>query len=149
MGFKEVRKRNCRRKRRSTEKTCALISVKQAVEIHEIVVKRFGGSMGIRDLGGLESALARPFKTFGGEDLYPDFFTKAAAVGESIIINHPFIDGNKRTGYVLMETVLRVANIKITATNDDLYNFVISISTGKKKFEEIVEWLKEKTKYLC
>lgn len=97
-------------------------------------------------MGGLESALARPFQTFGGEDLYPDFFTKAAAIGESIIINHPFIDGNKRTGYVLMEAILRVGNLKITAANDDLYNFVIAISTGEKKFEEIVEWLEENTK---
>lgn len=122
-----------------------MISVKQAIEIHEIVVNAFGGSMGIRDSGALESALARPFQTFGGEDLYPDFFTKAAAIAESIIINHPFIDGNKRTGYVLMEAILRLGNLKITAVNDDLYNFVISISTGEKKFEEIVEWLKENT----
>jgi death-on-curing protein len=122
-----------------------MISVEQAIEIHEIVVKAFGGSMGVRDLGALESALARPFQTFGDEDLYPDFFTKAAAIAESIIINHPFIDGNKRTGYVLMEAILRLGNLKITATNDDLYNFVISISTGEKKFEEIVEWLKENT----
>jgi len=58
-----------------------VISIQQAIEIHEIVVKQFGGSMGVRDLGGLESALARPFQTFGGQDLYPDFFTKAAAIG--------------------------------------------------------------------
>ena len=122
-----------------------MISVKQAIEIHEIVVNAFGGSMGIRDSGALESALARPFQTFGGEDLYPGFFTKAAAIAESIIINHPFIDGNKRTGYVLMEAILRLGNLKITAVNDDLYNFVISISTGEKKFEEIVEWLKGNT----
>lgn len=122
-----------------------MISVKQAVEIHEIVVRQFGGSMGLRDLGGLESALARPFQTFGGEDLYPDFFTKAAAIGESIIINHPFVDGNKRTGYVLMETILRFGNIKITAPNDELYKFVISISTGEISFDKIVKWLKENT----
>jgi len=122
-----------------------MISVKQALEIHEIAVQKFGGSVGLRDSGGLESALARPFQTFGGEDLYPDFFSKAAAIGESIIINHPFIDGNKRTGYILMEAILRFGNIKINASNDELYNFVISISTGEKKFDEIVEWLKENT----
>jgi death-on-curing protein len=123
-----------------------MISVKQALEIHEIVVGQFGGSMGIRDSGLLQSALARPFQTFGGEDLYPDFFSKAAAMGQSIIVNHPFVDGNKRTGYVLMEAILRVGNIKIIARNDDLYNFIISISTGEIKFEEIVRWLKENTK---
>ena len=107
--------------------------------------KGFDGSIGVRDLGALESALARPFQTFGGEDLYSDFFTKAAAIAESVIINHPFIDGNKRTGYVLMEAILRLGNLKITAANDDLYNFVISISTGEKKIEKFVEWLKENT----
>lgn len=122
-----------------------MISVKQALEIHEIAVQQFGGSAGLRDLAGLESALARPFQTFDGQDLYPNFFTKAAAIGESIIINHPFIDGNKRTGYILMEAILRFGNIKIKASNDELYNFVIAISTGEKKFEKIVEWLKENT----
>lgn len=121
-----------------------MINFNQALEIHEIVLKQFGGSMGLRDLGALE--LARPFQTFGGEDLYPDFFSKAAAIGESIIINHPFIDGNKRTGYVLMEAILRVGKIKIISHNDVLYNFVISISTGEIKCEEIVEWLKANTK---
>jgi death-on-curing protein len=80
--------------------------------------------------------------------LYSDFFAKAAAIGESIIINHPFVDGNKRTGYVLMESLLRVGNFKIIATNDNLYDFVISISTGEKKFEEIVEWLRENAKQI-
>lgn len=73
-----------------------MISVNQALEIHEILINKFGGSNGLRDSGSLESALARPFQIFGDEDLYPDLFTKTAAIGESIIINHPFIDGNKR-----------------------------------------------------
>lgn len=123
-----------------------MISVNQALEIHEILVNKFGGSTGLRDSGSLESALARPFQTFDGEDLYPDFFKKAAAIGESIIINHPFIDGNKRTGYFLMEAILRFVNIEISASDDDLYKFVISISTGEKPFDEIVEWLKENSK---
>jgi death-on-curing protein len=86
------------------------------------------------------------FKHFGSEELYPDFFSKAAAVAESVIINHPFMDGNKRTGYILMEAILRFGNIKIDASNDELYDFVISISMGEKKFEQIVEWLKENAK---
>ena len=124
-----------------------MISVNQALEIHQILIDKFGGSNSLRDLGGLESALARPFQTFGSEDLYPDFFTKAAAIGESIIINHPFIDGNKRTGYFLMEAILRLGNIEISAPDDELYKFVISISTGEKSFDEIVEWLKSNSRY--
>lgn len=122
-----------------------MISVKQSLQIHENMVKKFGGSMGLRDLNGLESALARPFQTFDGADLYPDIFSKAAAIGESIVINHPFVDGNKRTGYVLMEALLRFRNYKISASDNDLYNLVISISTGERSFDEIVKWLRENT----
>jgi len=59
-------------------------------------------------MGGIESALARPFQTFGGEDLYPSIFEKAAAIGESLIMNHTFIDGNKRSGYHLLMEAFKI-----------------------------------------
>jgi death-on-curing protein len=123
-----------------------MINKEEVFLIHSEVVKLHGGSGGVRDMGGLESAIARPWQTFGAEDLYPTCFEKAAAIGESIIMNHPFVDGNKRTGYVLMETLLRIDGYKIICPDDDLYSFVISISTGEIKFEQIVEWLKNNTK---
>ena len=95
-----------------------------------------------RQLNDLESALARPFQTFAGEELYTTIFEKAPAVGQSIIINHPFIDGNKRTGYILMEAFLRNEGLFICATHDELYNFVIKVSTGSMPFEQAVEWLR-------
>ncbi len=125
-----------------------MISIKQALSIHETAIEKFGGSHGIRDINGLESALARPFQTFGGEELYSTIEEKAAAIGESIIMNHPFIDGNKRTGYLLMEAVLRYGNKKIPVTDDILYQFVISISTGEIRFDGIVQWLKNNTRQL-
>ena len=79
-----------------------MISVAQVSKIHSIAIEKFGGANGVRDLGGLQSALARPFQTFGGTDLNPTIFEKAAAIGESLIMNHPFIDGNKRTGVLAM-----------------------------------------------
>lgn len=120
-----------------------MISVEQALKIHTIAIEGFGGANGVRDLGALESALARPFQTFGGEDLYPTIFEKAAAIGESLIVNHPFVDGNKRTGYILMEALLRYEGYAINASDEALYNFVINISTGTLSFDEIVAWLKE------
>lgn len=123
-----------------------MITKAEVLLIHDQVVLLHGGANGVRDIGGLESAIARPNQSFGGEDLYPSCFEKAAAIGESIIMNHPFVDGNKRTGYVLMETVLRLEGVKIISTDEELYNFVIDISTGVKRFEEIVEWLKKNTK---
>ena len=123
-----------------------MISVQQALKIHTIAIQKFGGAFGVRDMGSLESALARPFQTFGGDDLYPSIFEKTAAIGESLIMNHPFIDENKRSGYLLMEALLRYEGYKIIASDESLYNFVIDISTGSISFEEIVEWLKNNTK---
>lgn len=120
-----------------------MISVAQTLNIHNTAIKKFGSSTGIRDMAGLESALARPFQTFDGNELYATFFEKAAALGESIIMNHPFVDGNKRTGYLLMEALLRANGVKIIATDEDLYTFIINISTGSFSFDQIATWLQE------
>ena len=122
-----------------------MITIKNILRLHELSIITYGGSQGIRDQGLMESAIARPYQTFGGEDLYPTVFEKAAALTESIIINHPFIDGNKRTGFLAMLIILEIGNLKITASNDATYNFTIQISTGEIKFEEIVIWLKNNT----
>ncbi len=125
-----------------------MLLLQDVMLVHDQVVKVHGGTSGIRDINGLESALARPYQTFGEEDLYPTCFEKAAAIGESIIMNHPFVDGNKRTGYVLMETLLRIDGYKINTTDEDLYEFVIKIATGEIRFDEIVVWLKTNTSKL-
>ena len=118
-----------------------MISVKEAEEIHKILIEAFGGSHGIRDMAGLDSALARPFQTFGNNNLYPTSVHKAAALIESLLVNHPFIDGNKRTGYVLMRIFLIDNGLDINATQEEKYNFVLKIASGKTKFEEIIDWL--------
>jgi len=82
-----------------------MISVENAIKIQSLLVDKFGGTSGIRDKSLLESALARPFQTFDKKDLYSSPMEKAAALIESIITNHPFIDGNKRFGYVAMRLV--------------------------------------------
>lgn len=123
-----------------------MILVVDILALHQKSIIDFGGSHGIRGIGLLESAIARPFQTFGGEDLYPTIFEKAAALAESLIINHPFVDGNKRTGMLAMSGFLIVNNFYFTADSPDFYNFVINISTGSLSFEEIVEWLKNNTK---
>lgn len=122
-----------------------MLSLKTILRLHELSIINYGGSQGIRDQGLLESARARPYQTFGDEDLYPTIFEKAAAIAESIIINHPFIDGNKRTGFLAMLAVLETFNFKINISNDEIYYFTIKISTGEIKFDEIVVWLKINT----
>lgn len=118
-----------------------MISLEVALLVHEKSIEKFGGSHGLYDLGRLESALGRPEQSFDGEWLYPTIIEKAAAIGESVIKNHPFIDGNKRTGYLLMEAMLRTEGIKIVASDEELYEFVLRIATGEYSFDSIVDWL--------
>ena len=79
-----------------------MIKLSEALQIHNILIEKFGGSKGVRDEGALKSAISRPYQTFDGNDLYASIVQKAASLIESILVNHPFVDGNKRTGYVLM-----------------------------------------------
>jgi death-on-curing protein len=113
--------------------------------LHKCSIEDYGGADGIRDKGLLDSAIARPFQTFGGEELYPSPIEKAAALIESIIVNHPFIDGNKRTGFLGMVTILLEYKILLKVSKDEAYNFTIKISTGKADFNEIADWLKRNT----
>lgn len=96
----------------------------------------------MRDQGLLESAVYRPQASFGGEDLYPDLFGKAAALGHSIIKNHPFVDGNKRTGFEAMRLMLRLNEYDIQASVNAKFNFVLAIAEGDLKEQAIADWLK-------
>ena len=118
-----------------------MIDLKTVESIHNILIDKFGGGKGIRDLGALEASLARPYATFDQKDLYPAPIDKAAAIFESLIINHPFVDGNKRSVYVLMRLILLADNLDIIASQNEKYNFVISASKGEIRFDQIKEWL--------
>ncbi len=122
-----------------------MISIKGVEEIHKTLINTFGGTNGIRDMSGLESALARPFQTFDNKELYPTAIHKAGALIESILTNHPFVDGNKRTGYVLLRIYLLNNGLDIIATQEEKYDFVIKIASGQSTFDDIVEWLNQHT----
>src|SRR6187402_3120550 len=108
-----------------------MIEISEVERIHDILVERFGGAKGIRDKGILESAIGRPFQTFDDKDLYPDPVEKAAAIFESIISNHPFVDGNKRTAYVLMRLILKRNQLDIEVNQNVKYDFVIRAAKGE------------------
>ncbi len=118
-----------------------MIELQDVLNIHNILIDKFGGSRGVRDQGSLESAINRPFATFEKHDLYPTPSDKAAAILESILINHPFIDGNKRTAYVLMRLLLLNYGFDILADQDDKYKMVISASKGDLRFDGIKNWI--------
>ncbi|MBU4141198.1 MAG: type II toxin-antitoxin system death-on-curing family toxin [Candidatus Omnitrophica bacterium] len=97
---------------------------------------------GIRDIRLLESVVARPQAAFAKKDLYPDIFSKAAALIHSIISNHPFIDGNKRTAYMAMRLFLNINGYDVQASLKKRYNLVMQIARKTKKEESIGKWLK-------
>lgn len=124
-----------------------MILISEVEQIHKLLIENFGGSHGIRDTIALESAISRPFQTFDQKDLYPSIIEKAASLIESILINHPFVDGNKRTGYTVLRLFLNINDLDITASQDNKYEFVINIASGALKYEGIVSWLESNTKY--
>jgi len=115
---------------------------KQVLYLYQRIIQQTGGTMGLRDEGLLESAVYRPHASFGGQDLYPDLFSKAAALGHSIISNHPFVDGNKRVGFEAMRIMLRLNDYDLHASLEDKFDVVMKIAKGKLTEQAIADWLK-------
>ena len=102
------------------------LSAEQILFIHARMIEETGGSHGVRDLGMLLSSLGRPQASFEDQDIYPGLFSKAAALMESLICNHPFVDGNKRTGATAAGLFLRRNGYRLTASNVDLVDALLS-----------------------
>lgn len=124
------------------------VTIAEVLETYQRVMQETGGLMGIHDFGALESALAQPYMTFDGNELYPSLAEKAAALGFSLIQNHPFIDGNKRIGHAIMAMFLAMNNFKITATIDEQYEIIMSLASGNLKREDFAEWLSSRIQEL-
>ena len=101
--------------------------------------------MGVRDLGALESALAQPRATFGGQDLYPDVVSKAAALCFSLVLNHPFLDGNKRVGHASMETFLLLNGHELYADILEQEQIILDLAAGKLSREQFANWVAQHT----
>jgi death-on-curing protein len=110
--------------------------------MHARLIQCTGGSGGVRDMGLLESALARPQATFEGEDLYPDLWDKAADLMESLIKNHPFVDGNKRSALTAVGLFLELNGYTLTASNEEVLEFTQRAAVGEVNIESMAVWLK-------
>ena len=118
----------------------------QVVKIHRSLIEKTDGMDGIRDAQLLDSALKTPFQTFGGNNLYPDILDKASQLCYSLIENHPFVDGNKRIGVHLMLLFLKLNNIEVNYSQQELIDFGLDIASGKMSKNDINGWIIEHRK---
>src|SRR3990172_6365399 len=119
------------------------LTPEQVLFIHYRLMEETGGAHGIRDLTLLESALARPMAAFGNSDLYKDPFIKAASLMQSIIKNHPFVDGNKRTAITAASILLQRNNYTLTASNKELEQFTLKVASTNTEIGKIAGWFKK------
>lgn len=117
------------------------LTLNELLQLHRRLVEQSGGSTGIHSVEALESALAQPRMTFSGEDLYPTIAEKAAALGFSLIMNHPFVDGNKRTGHAAMEVFLLLNGYEIDASVDEQEQVVLQLAAGELDRKAFSAWV--------
>jgi death-on-curing protein len=122
------------------------LTLGEVVELHFRIIRLTGGSQGLRDLSGLESALAQPKATFEGRDLYVTLHEKVAALGFSLVRNHPFVDGNKRVAHAAMETLLLLNGRELEAPVDEQERFMTDFAAGQVEREQLVAWLDAHTR---
>ena len=127
-------------------KNVRYITLDEVLAIHDDMVERYGGGFGIRDLGLIQSAIARPQASFGGEDLYPTILDKAAALFHSLIFNHAFVDGNKRTALTTTARFLYVNGYELVVEEKELIEFPLRVENKHLGIEDIAKWLKGHTR---
>lgn len=117
------------------------ITLDEALRIHQLLIERYGGAKGVRDLGLIEAALLRPQTGY-----YADLLEEAAALWESLAMNHGFVDGNKRVAYACLELFLAFNGVDITADNDEIERFIYSNLEAQSFRKDVLEaWLHQNT----
>jgi death-on-curing protein len=121
------------------------LTLSEVIAIHRDQIERYGGSLGVRDLGLLQSAVAMPAAAFGGQYLHGDLCEMAAAYLFHIVQNHPFIDGNKRVGAVAADVFLAMNDVELTAGQDDYAELVLSVARGETSKSAVAEYFRANT----
>ena len=119
------------------------LGYRQVLWIYRRVIEETGGTFGLRDEGLLRSALARPQASFGGQDLYPTLFEKGAALLESLVMNHPFADGNKRVAWECLDMVLELNGHRLTTSHKENFKLVMRVIERKATVQDVADWLKK------
>ena len=119
-----------------------LLNFQQVSQLHQKIIAQSGGMQGLRNQNALKSAIAQPLMSFAGEELSPTLEDKAAALGYSLICNHPFVDGNKRIGHAAMEVTLLLNGFEINASVDEQENIILAAAASEMNREVFTQWLK-------
>ncbi len=122
------------------------VEIDQVYYLHERIIKRAGSRASIRDFALLHSAVERPKATYQGQDLYPTLFSKAAALLQSLTLNHPFSDGNKRTAWGTMRWFLALNGYTLRVSVGDAVEFMLRVDNEKPDLKEIAKWIKNNSK---
>ena len=117
-------------------------SREEVLVIHAATIEQFGGLGDLRDEGFLDSVLAQPFQTFDGADLYPSAIEETCRYAFGIISDHPFLDGNKRTGAALLGTYLRMSGIDFRPDHTAYLKVILGVADGAVRYDALVEWTK-------
>jgi len=118
------------------------LTVDRVLELHQMLLEQSGGATGVRDRGALESAAAQPQMAFGGQELYPTVEEKASALGFSLIMNHPFVDGNKRAGHAAMATFLFLNGFELECPIDEQEQIILQLAAGQLAREAFTNWVR-------
>lgn len=124
------------------------LTVSEVLELYRQVMEASGGTVGILSMEALESAVAQPRASFDGKDLYPTIVEKASALGFSLIMNHAFVDGNKRIGHYAMETFLVMNGYEFAVSVDEQESIILLLASGKLTRDSFTNWIREHVKYL-
>ena len=122
------------------------INADDVIAIHSLIIKKSGGSDGLRDRAGLEAAIAAPLQSFGGVDFYPSDIEKIVRLGYGLASNHAFVDGNKRIGAMMTQLLLKWNGYKIALQKNELADMFIAIADGKVDEDVLLKWIRN---HLC